>query len=85
MDEPKDRGFTPGVYQHYKGGMYTAVGLVTHHETRQPMVLYFSHHNGTYNVRPLNGWEGDADGWNDHVEKSNGDTVRRFLWIRDSC
>jgi hypothetical protein len=65
--EWETNNFQPGIYRHYKGGVYTAVGLVTHHETRKPMVLYFSHDKGSYNARPLVGWEGDESGWTDEV------------------
>ncbi len=71
--------FKPGLYRHYKGGLYTAICLVTHHETRKPMVLYVSHTYGGTNVRPLYGWEGDADGWADvvHVPSVDGGTWNR--------
>lgn len=72
--------FRPGLYRHYKqGNLYTALCLVTHHETRLPMVLYVSHVYGGFNVRPLYGWEAedqsacgasqcdDRDGWLDDV------------------
>jgi hypothetical protein len=75
---PTDPEFQPGEYVHYKGGRYTAICLVFHHETREPMVLYRSHTNGKLNVRPLRGWDRygenkpscthdcvDVDGWLD--------------------
>ena len=77
--------FTPGLYRHYKGGLYTAICLVTHHETRKPMVLYVSHTYGGMNVRPLHGytvrpdgvkdfgWSEDPDGWADEVDISTLD------------
>lgn len=73
--------FRPGLYRHYKGGLYTALGLVTHHEKRAPMVLYVSHTYGGANVRPLIGWLGDADGWNDFVTPEDGHAVRRFTFV----
>jgi hypothetical protein len=79
--------FRPGVYEHSKtGGKYTALSLVAHHDNRQPMVLYFSHEYGTVNVRPLKGWPGDPDGWDDAVgmkELYPGDfmTVPRFRFL----
>lgn len=30
----------PGLYRHYKGGMYRVLGLVRHSESLEPMVLY---------------------------------------------
>jgi hypothetical protein len=53
----------PGLYEHYRGGRYTVIGMATHHETRQPMVLYVSHTYGGLNVRPLYAMAGDLDGW----------------------
>jgi hypothetical protein len=55
--------FKFGLYEHYKGGRYSAIAIVTHHETRMPMVVYVSHTYGGANVRPLVGWQGDADGF----------------------
>lgn len=72
--------FRPGLYQHYKGGLYAAYFLVTHHGTRQPMVFYVCLSRGGTNVRPLNGWEGDSDGWNDLVNGPGG-KVPRFRYI----
>jgi len=64
----KRREFRPGLYRHYKGGVYHAICLVTHHDTRLPMVLYESYTYGGTNVRPLVGWPGDPDGWIDEIE-----------------
>ncbi len=76
--------FTTGLYRHYMGGLYTAIALVTHHETRKPMVLYVSHTYGGMNVRPLFGWDGDPDGWADRVDVSTTNEpheVLRFQFI----
>lgn len=70
--------FSTGLYRHYKGGLYTAIALVTHHETRKPMVLYVSHTFGGMNVRPLHGWEGDLDGWADVVKEASAIDPERF-------
>lgn len=75
--------FKLGTYKHYKGDLYTAVGLVTHHETRLPMVVYISHKKGCINVRPLNGWIDDPDGWLDEVELEDGRTMR-FVLIKEA-
>lgn len=59
----------PGLYRHQRsGGLYTVIGMATHHEKRLPMVKYVSHTYGGENVRPLYGWPGDPDGWLDMVE-----------------
>jgi hypothetical protein len=72
--------FKPGLYRHYKGGLYTALQLVAHHETRKPMVLYVSHTYGGVSVRPLVGWRGDKDGWSDLVQHKGGYTTR-FVFV----
>lgn len=84
--------FKPGLYRHYKGGLYTAICLVTHHETREPMVLYMSHTYGGLNVRPLHGyterpdgvrdygWKEDPDGWADVIdEAADAGTLPRLV------
>lgn len=32
--------FEPGIYEHYKGGIYAALFLAKHHETKVPFVVY---------------------------------------------
>lgn len=83
MHEVEARAFRPGIYKHYKGGTYTAIGIIRHHETRFPMVLYVSHALGGLNVRPLVGWEGDADGWNDLVGDEKNYHRLRFEFVRE--
>ncbi len=72
--------FRPGLYRHYRGGTYNALALVTHHETRAPMVIYVSLTYGTVNVRPLHGWEGDRDGWLDPVRQGTK-FIERFTFV----
>lgn len=74
------QNFRPGLYRHYKGGLYTAIALVTHHETGEPMVLYCSHTYGGLRVRPLDGFETDRDGWNVRVAV-DGELVERFEFV----
>lgn len=31
---------TPGIYQHFKGKLYRVIGMVTHSETLEELVLY---------------------------------------------
>ncbi len=42
LDEPMPPLITtpPGLYRHYKGGMYEVVGTVRHSETLEPLTLY---------------------------------------------
>lgn len=82
--------FLTGVYRHYRGGLFTAIGLATHHETRAPMVIYVEHATGEVNVRPLRPVrftrEGnhqllvDPDAWIDFVEHE-GSRVARFAYV----
>ena len=66
----------PGRYRHFKGGEYEVLGLATHSETEEPMVVY----------RPLYGerglWVRPAAMWNETVER-DGKTYRRFTYIGD--
>jgi len=75
--------FKLGTYEHYKGDLYTAIDMVTHHETRLPMVLYVSHLKGCVNCRPLHGYEGDRDGFCDPVT-IDGRLVERFVLIQEA-
>ena len=65
-----------GRYRHFKGGEYEVLGLATHSETEEPMVVY----------RPLYGerglWVRPAAMWNETVER-DGKTFRRFTYIGD--
>ncbi len=49
MSEP-----VPGRYRHFKGGQYEVIGLATHSETREAMVVYRPlYDEGGMWVRPL--------------------------------
>ena len=67
-----------GRYRHFKGGEYEVLGLATHSETEEPMVVY----------RPLYGerglWVRPAAMWNELVER-DGKRVRRFAYIGDEA
>jgi hypothetical protein len=30
----------PGIYRHYKGGLYEVLGIARHSETEEPLVMY---------------------------------------------
>lgn len=75
-----------GIYEHYKGGKYTVVGLARHHESRSWSVLYVSHMTGAMNHRPLVGNEGDPDGWFTPIPlaqlSQRGQSDKRFRLIK---
>jgi hypothetical protein len=82
------RAFKPGLYKHQKtNSFYTAICLVTHHESRKPYVLYVSHTYGGMNIRPLVPVEGDPDAWTDLVRVGNSgglaDMTPRFAFLGD--
>ncbi len=64
----------PGKYRHFKGKEYEVLGLATHSETLETMVVY----------RPLYGergiWVRPASMWNEIVER-DGKSFRRFTRI----
>lgn len=82
--------FKLGVWEHYKGGRYTVIMLVRHHDTGLPMVVYVSHEKGSINCRPLVGWRTDElglphdeDGFLDELRLPDrpNDIVPRFVYI----
>lgn len=58
-------GFRPGLYRHFKGGLYLATGLVEHSETTQTLVVYRSLEYGKDWLRALA--SPDEDSWTDVV------------------
>ena len=65
-----------GKYRHYKGNEYVVVGLATHSETEEEMVVYKAlYGEGKLWVRPLSMW-------NEKV-KVNGMEVLRFTYTDD--
>lgn len=66
----------PGKYRHFKGKEYEVLGLATHSETLEQLVVY----------RPLYGegglWVRPAAMWNEMVER-DGQRFRRFTFLGD--
>ncbi|NND67066.1 MAG: DUF1653 domain-containing protein [Halioglobus sp.] len=66
----------PGRYRHFKGGEYEVLGVATHSETEEPLVVY----------RPLYGegglWVRPLAMFVETVEHE-GEVVPRFGFIRD--
>lgn len=44
---------SPGIYQHYKGGLYRVIGVAHHSESRDQLVLYQSLADNQLWARPL--------------------------------
>lgn len=70
------RAFRPGIYRHYKGGMYRAIAVARHSEhPAQELVVYESLDNGGTWVRPLGMFLEDVE-----VGEYRGP---RFTWLRE--
>lgn len=64
----------PGIYEHYKGNRYQAIGIANHSETLEKMVVYKAlYGEGEFWVRPLSMWE--------ELVEVNGKQVPRFRYI----
>jgi hypothetical protein len=44
---------TPGLYRHYKGGIYTVLNMAVIEATQEPAVVYVNASTGVWWVRPL--------------------------------
>ena len=64
----------PGKYRHFKGGEYEVLGMATHSETMEPIVVY----RALYGERGL--WVRPAAMWSEHVER-DGYSGPRFVYI----
>ena len=77
----EERKFTPGVYKHFKGGMYLALMLAKHSETEEDLVvylpLYYKEESDTKVwVRPLSDFIGTK-------ELEDGTLVNRFEFVSE--
>ena len=62
----------PGVYRHFKGNRYKVLGIASHSETLEPMVVYRALYGaGGLWVRPLSMWT-------EHVQR-DGYSGPRFI------
>ena len=67
----------PGKYRHFKGGLYEVIGLASHSETMEPMVVYRAlYGDGALWVRP-------AAMWTETVVR-DGAAVPRFVRIGEA-
>ena len=65
----------PGIYQHFKGNEYELIGLATHSETEETMVVY----RPQYGERAL--WVRPLAMWQETVER-DGEIKPRFRYLR---
>ena len=66
----------PGRYHHFKGGEYEVLGVASHSETLEPMVVY----RALYGERGL--WVRPAAMWNEWVER-DGYAGPRFIPLEE--
>ena len=64
----------PGKYRHFKGKEYLLIGVATHSETMEPMVVY----QALYGENGL--WVRPAAMWTEQIER-DGYTGPRFRYI----
>ena len=67
----------PGKYRHFKGGEYELIGIASHSETMEPMVVY----RALYGERGF--WVRPAAMWSEIIER-DGKTFPRFTYIGDA-
>ena len=66
----------PGIWQHFKGNRYRVLGVASHSETLEPMVVYQAlYGEGGLWVRPLSMWT-------EQVER-DGYCGPRFVFVAD--
>jgi len=66
--------YKPGLYRHYKGGLYRLIGVAKHSETLEEMIVY----QALYGECGL--WVRPAAMWNETV-MVEGQPVTRFTYI----
>ena len=64
----------PGIYRHFKGNLYELIGIASHSETMEPMVVY----RALYGEGGL--WVRPAHMWNETVDR-DGYHGPRFAYI----
>ena len=63
-----------GKYRHFKGNEYEVIGIASHSETLERMVVYKAlYGDGGIWVRPLSMWE--------EIVEHNGEKVKRFTRV----
>ena len=67
----------PGTYRHFKGNLYEVIGVASHSETLEPMVVY----RALYGERGL--WVRPAAMWTEIVDR-DGYHGSRFEFVGES-
>ena len=67
----------PGIYRHFKGNLYELIGVASHSETLEPMVVY----RALYGECGL--WVRPAAMWSETVERG-GEVFPRFSYVGDA-
>lgn len=65
-----------GKYRHFKGNEYRVIGIASHSETLEPMVVY----QALYGEQGL--WVRPASMWSEQVER-DGYSGPRFIFIEE--
>ncbi len=73
--QPDTSDIPTGTYRHYRGGLYEVIGVATHSETEEPLVVYRALY-GTFGlwVRPREMFLGDI--------QVDGRSTRRFAPVQ---
>ena len=66
----------PGIYRHFKGNLYRLIGIASHSETLEPMVVY----QALYGEQGL--WVRPAAMWSEIVNK-DGYSGPRFTFVEE--
>lgn len=69
----------PGPYIHYKGGYYTVVGVASHSETLEALVVYRDK-GGRLWVRPASMWSQPMPDGRPRFERVTSDLEHRDSW-----
>ena len=81
MSVPNSNEFKPGLYRHFKGGLYQVLfSAQTHNHNGDVDVVYYSLTHRTWCTRPLRRDSRDEDSWLDWIQWPGGSLgVSRFV------
>ncbi len=75
MQPLSQQGVQPGLYQHYKGGLYQVISVATHSEDMAAMVVYRALY-GNFGL-----WVRPASMFGQTVTLADGTNVPRFRYL----